>query len=330
MAAVAVAVAMGCGGSGAGPDGAPGLVDGAPADAADTPGDAAPGDAAGSDGGGDQPDAGSDSTYRNSLSVCWTDATCDRVMAIAHGGMWDALSVPYDSDAAIAAAYDAGFEGVKIDVRITSDGVPVIAHSSPIEIYESLDCAGQRIEEMTAAEVTGCHRLPSDTETFQRLEDVLEYLRGKMVAQLCVKRSVDYAATIADVLAWGAEDFAFLEISTAELQDQIPGIANSDQVYYLINVASDLSRIDVLIDTIANPRAFMYEMDPTVDLGDLVATRLHPAGVRAFTYDSSTTLSVDQIVAYYDQGYDVVSSQAADNGVTARIQVNQAHGVSPP
>lgn len=320
-------VALGCGDGGPamGADAAVAGIDATLIDAS-----ALPVDAAHADGGGGSADAGSGLTYRNSLSICWTDASCQRVMAIAHGGMWDATNAPYDSDAAIAAAYAAGFEGVKIDVRITSDGVPVISHSSPIEVYESLDCSGQKIEEMTAAEVTSCHRFPSSTETFQRLEDVLEYLRGKMVAQLTVKRSVDYAATIAHVLAQGAENFAFFEVSTGELQNQIPTISGGDQVYYLINVASNLSEVDVLIDTIANPRAFMYEFDPDVDLGDLVATRLHPAGVRAFTYDSSPTMSVAQAEAYYNQGHDVVSSQADDNGVTARIHINENRGVTPP
>jgi len=49
------------------------------------------------------------------------------------------------------------------------------------------------MEDMTAAEVTACNRFPSMTETLQRLDDVLEYLRGKLIAQLTVKRSSDYA-----------------------------------------------------------------------------------------------------------------------------------------
>lgn len=269
-------------------------------------------------------------TYRDSLSVCWTDAACKRVMAVAHGGEWSALGAPYDSNAAIAAAYARGIDGVKIDVRVTKDNVPVLSHSSPIKLYESLDCVNKKIEDMLAAEVTACHRFPSGTETFQRLDAVLDYLRGKMVAQLTVKRPVDYARTIQEVLARHAEDYAFLEIDTSELQTLIPKIAGSDRVYYLINVASNLSAIDVLLDTIKNPKAFMVEIDPGVAIGSLVSTRLHPAGVRAFIYDSNGLLTPGQLKAYYDQGFDVVSSNQARNGVTARQQVNTARGVTPP
>jgi len=274
------------------------------------------------------PDAGS---YRSSLAVCWTDATCQRVMAIAHGGAWDLGQKPYDSDAAIAAAYAIGVDGVKIDVRVTKDDVPVIAHSSPIEIYESIDCFNKKIEEMTAAQVVKCHRFPSTTETFQRLDDVLSYLRGKMVTQLCVKRPEDYGRTIAEIQALKAEDFAFIELgSTSDLQNIIPTLPGSSAVWYLVNVETNVAEVDTIVGTIKNPRAFMVEFDPSVAVASITSTKLHPANVRSFTYDSSLTASVQQIVAYFNGGYDVVSAQTAANAVQARIQVNQARGISPP
>ncbi len=220
-------------------------------------------------GGGIGVDASFAHTYRNSLGVCWTDASCPRVLAVAHGGAWNLNNVPYDSNGAIKAAYADGVDGVKLDVRVTKDNVPVIAHSSPIMGYESMACAGDRIEEMTAAQVTACPRFPTTNEHFQRLDDVLDYLRGKMVVQLTVKLSSDYARTIQQVLEQQAQDFAFLEISTSDLQNLIPKIPGSDRIYYLINVGSDLPQVDTLLGTIQNPRAFMYEFDPGVDVSTL-------------------------------------------------------------
>ncbi|MEO6954316.1 MAG: glycerophosphodiester phosphodiesterase family protein [Polyangia bacterium] len=289
----------------------------APADAQAAPGDAqAPGD------GG--------ATYRNSLGTCWTDASCKRVLAVAHGGAWDSKTKPYDSNAALAAAFADGNDGVKIDVRVSADGIPVIAHSSPILYYESLDCINKKIETMTAAEVTACHRFPSTTETFQRLDDVLGYLRGKMVVQLCVKVPDDYARTIAEIHAQAAEDFAFIEVDTPQrFETLIPTLPGADTVYYVINVASTLSDIDGLLAT-NNPRGFMYEIDPGVAIGTLVADRLHPAGVRAFIYDNAPAPTVAQLHAHYDEGYDVVSSQSGPIGVQARVEENTARGVTPP
>jgi len=276
----------------------------------------------------EQIDAGPQGTYRTSLSVCWNDPGCPRALAIGHGGLWNTSDKPYDSDAALEAAYDLGADGVKIDVRVTADNVPIIAHSSPIELFESFDCYDQKIEEMTAAEVTACHRAPSNSETFQRLDDVLGYLRGKMVAQLTVKRSEDYARTIEEVLALGAEDFAFIEISLSDLQTQIPTIAGSDSVYYVINLQSRVDEIDPLIAT-NNPRAIMAEFDPDIELGDLVATKLHPAGIRTFTYEDAKLASEGDFQSLFETGYDVVSANDAAV-VSARIKVNQDRGVTPP
>ncbi len=269
-------------------------------------------------------------SWRSSLSICWTDADCPRVMAIGHGGLWNISSAPYDSDAAITAAYDGGMDGVKIDVRVTSDNVPVIAHSSPIEIWESLDCSGDRIEEMTADEVTACHRFPSTSETFQRLDDVLEYLRGKMVVQLCVKEETDYERTIEQILAQGAEDFAFIELSTSDLQNIVPTLPENESVYYLVNVGSNLAEVDTIIDVIQNPRGFMVEIDPDVDIGDLTDSRIHPAGLRTFTYQDAELATVSQLQALFEKGFDVVSANSGANAVQARINVNQARGVDPP
>jgi hypothetical protein len=285
----------------------------------------------GGDGAIDAPEAPGDvGDYRTSLTACWTDAMCPRVLAVAHGGSWDAATTPYDSNAALAAAFAAGDDGVKIDVRVTADNIPVIAHSSPIEIYESLDCANQKIEEMTAAQVTGCHRFPSSSENFQRLDDVLGYLRGRMVVQLCVKEAADYARTITEIHALGAEDFAFIEVANpGELATLIPTLPGADTVWYLVNVASQLAAIDDLL-ALGNPRAFMYEIDPGVAIGSLVADRLHPAGVRAFIYDDAASPTVGQLQAHYAAGFDAVSSQSGPKGVQARVAVNTARGVTPP
>lgn len=143
-------------------------------------------------------------------------------MAVAHGGSWDVSTRPYDSNASLIAAYAADDDGVKIDVRITSDNVPVISHSSPLEIYESLDCANRKIEEMTAAEVTGLPPVPVDVRDLPAARRRPRLRARQDDRQLCVKRAVDYARTIAEVHALGAEDFAFIEINASELGTLIP------------------------------------------------------------------------------------------------------------
>ncbi|MGH7330487.1 MAG: hypothetical protein ACREJX_19230, partial [Polyangiaceae bacterium] len=115
----------------------------------------------------------------------------------------------------------------------------------PIQSYESLDCQGDKIEEMTVAQVTACHRLPS-SETFQRLDDTLDRLRGKLVAQLCVKVNTDFGRTIQEVLAKNAQDFAFIEVNAGDYP-LIPPLSGSNHVYYLVNVASTLADVDTVL-----------------------------------------------------------------------------------
>ena len=130
--------------------------------------------------------------WKTSLRVCWTDVGCQRALAMAHGGLWDTSSAPYDSNAALAATHAADFDAVKIDVRITSDDVPVVAHSSPLNWYESLDCTGLVIENSTAAQVTACHRFPSSSETFQRLdEDALAALVARGSRRTSMRHCLD-------------------------------------------------------------------------------------------------------------------------------------------
>jgi hypothetical protein len=273
-------------------------------------------------------DAGNPNAYvRGSLSGCWRNVNCPRVFSIAHGGSWTS-SIPYDSNAAIAASYADGTDGVKIDVRVTSDDVPVISHSSPLEIYESIDCYNRVIETSTAAQVTACHRVPSTTEKFQRLDDVLNFLRGKMVVQLTVKRTVDFARTIREVHALGAEDFAFLEVNVGDLP-MVAALPGASTVFFVVNVGSTPADADLVVDA-GFPNAFIVEFDPPVDVGPIATQKLHPNGFRSFTYTNAPSPSVAELKALFDKGYDVVSSQNGPNGVAARQQVNNARGFSPP
>jgi hypothetical protein len=98
--------------AGASPDGSPGTTDDgglpeanvADAQAMDAANDSASGSA----------------TYRNSLSVCWTDAACPRALAISHGGDWTVSGNPYDSNAALEAAFA---NGADVSANVTANDV---------------------------------------------------------------------------------------------------------------------------------------------------------------------------------------------------------------
>ena len=273
-------------------------------------------------------------TWRDSLKICWTDLSCKRAFVISHGGDWSIGDFPYDSQGAFQRAADKGADGIKTDVHVTKDNVAVVAHSSPIETWESTECAGQLIEEMTANEVTACKLFPSDTQTYQRLDTVLEWARGKVVIMLTVKESVDFPRAIQTVIEHNALDYVFLETGLGDLQNAVTKSADWQKSWYNASVSSE-AELDTVINTVKSPRvAFLeinvdYQKAQNDKMADLLKNKIHPAGMRGFV----STISLPEIAnhkALWDAGFDVIMTYNLDNAMAARTAVNTARGVSPP
>lgn len=276
------------------------------------------------------PPAPSAPNYYNSLSTCWTDAGCARAMVVSHGGDWDIKS-PYDSRAAFVRAVQRGADGIKGDLRVTADNVAVITHSSPIQIYESTDCAGKYIEQMTAAQVTSCHMLGTQ-EKFQRVDSLLKWARGRTVVMLDVKVPSDLPRAIAVGVENGAQDDLFLEVHSGDFLGIVVGAPGWEQLHYLVWLDSpaDAQRV---IAAMHVAQAFMYEMLPSypgTDMRTFIDGTLHPAGVRAFTSSDKNNPTVENHQALFDAGFDVVMTYDLTNALQVRTSVNTARGISPP
>jgi glycerophosphoryl diester phosphodiesterase len=87
----------------------------------------------------------------------------------AHRGLWDA-ALPENSLAAFHAAADAGV-GVELDVRLTSDEVPVVFHDASLQ---RMCNHRERIDRIAAAELSGWP-LP-DGSTIPTLASVLDIM----------------------------------------------------------------------------------------------------------------------------------------------------------
>jgi len=286
-----------------------------------------------SDGGPAAVDGG---TWRTSIGNCWTDVACQRALIISHGGDWDVTlnpPVPYESFTAFQRAYDGGADAVKIDLRMTADHVAVAVHSSPLSFYESLDCSGMYIEQMTAAQVTQCHIFPSQ-ETFQRVDTLLNWARGKVLVMLTVKLSTDLAGGISTALANQGQDYVFFETNPTDMQVTIPDAGGWDQFHYVVNIG-DISDVSTML-RVNDPRAFAYEMTPTYvdagtsDISALIAHTLHPAGVKSFVMSDKNFPTLQNHLDLFNEGFDIIMTYNLANAVTARIQVDTARGISPP
>ena len=71
-----------------------------------------------------------------------------------------------------------------MDLRVSKDNVSMVMHSSPIEIYESIPCAGKRVEDTLAADLEKCTMALSN-QTFISVNTLLEWAAGKVIVSEC-------------------------------------------------------------------------------------------------------------------------------------------------
>ena len=268
--------------------------------------------------------------------ACWTYRSCKRVMTTAHGGEWN-LTFPYDSLPAFEKAYENGADAVKGDFRVSKDNIGVVMHSSPVEIWESLNCYGKQVEEMTAEECTSC-QMEITHYHFITVPYMLSWAENKVNVMLCVKESTDIPRAITTLIENDATHRAFLEVHVNDfLALETNGTPQWDQVYYVVecNTHDDIVRLINASDEIKK-RGFLVEFNdwkewPTSTLQDDIALA-ESAGFRSFaaTNDNAWRATVDDHLHLYKQGFDVAYTYNLTNAVTARREVNLIHGVVPP
>jgi glycerophosphoryl diester phosphodiesterase len=102
----------------------------------------------------------------------------DRPIVVAHRGA--SVEQPENTIAAFEAAIDAGADAIEFDVRLTSDGVPVVMHDP--DVSRTTDGEGL-VSSMTLAEIRG---LGAPT-----LDEALACLAGHAAADIELKNEPD-------------------------------------------------------------------------------------------------------------------------------------------
>jgi hypothetical protein len=252
---------------------------------------------------------------------------------------------------AFERAFDKGADCVKGDFRVAQDDVGVVAHSSPILYYESPQCMGKLIENMTSTEVTKCH-LTVTSQTYITVPHLLEWAEGKSIVMLCVKESRDIARAITTIIESNATDRTFLELRLGNLQSVV-NLPHYDQVcvclpltstlvlciepplqnrYYLAecNTASDITLV-LNLPPALRARVFAVEFEPVTCCGDSVAatrTLLHPVGIKALGVSgkfapsqSSQELLFTQYAMDIDYTYGLANAVSAVPMISALLSV---------
>lgn len=283
-------------------------------------------------------------TSLDSEGSCWTEGpSCNRVMTTVHGGDWGIEKTvdntttlfPYDSLPAFENAWRKGADSVKGDFRVTKDNIGMVMHSSPVELYESLNCWNKKVEEMTVEECKQCEMINPDYN-FISVPDMLSWAEGKVNVMFCVKENTDIPRAISTLMENNANHRAFLEVHVdAFLQTVSDVVPDWNNVYYVIEVGStdDIDRMLALSDELLKP-AFLFEFKdyktwPDIDVD---IQRVKDRGVRTMTMSAQNpvTATVQNHVDLFHAGFDVAYTYNTDNAMTARAQVNGENGVNPP
>ena len=209
-------------------------------------------------------------------------------------------------------------------------------HSSPIEFYESLNCWGQYVEKMTAAECEKCTMAVSDY-TFISVPTFLSWAVDKVNVMLCVKETADLPRAVSTLVENNATHRAFLEVGLGEflsLETNTP--AGWDQVYYVVNMGTS-DEVNRLLASSAQlqSRAFLIEFNNWSEWGGTLTqdiANVKNAGHRtmAATKDSPIGATVQNHLDIYASGIDVAYTYNLGNAVEARMEVNTARGLTPP
>ena len=113
-------------------------------------------------------------------------------------------------------------------------------HSSPIEVYESVNCYGKYVEEMTADECTTQCRMEATDFTFTSASQLLAWADNKINVMFCVKETRDIARAIEVLIENNATHRAFLELRLNNLLNvEKENIVNWEKVFYVVELSNN-------------------------------------------------------------------------------------------
>ena len=279
--------------------------------------------------------------WRSALDAadsCWNvpaEGACNRALTIVHGGDWN-IEYPYDSKPAFERGFTNQADVVKGDLRVNKENICMVMHSSPIEIYESLNCYKKKVEEMTTAECESCKMEITDY-TFISVPELLAWSLDRVNVMFCVKEQRDIPRAISTLVENNATHRAFLELDIHLIVQAAEGKTPMwDQVFYIAEAGSpaDVQLLAAQPAAIYS-RCILVEFHNWKTWGPTLSSDIalvHKVGLRAVgvTTDNSLQATKQQHLDIWHAGFDVVYTYNLGNAVEARVEVNTERGLPSP
>lgn len=116
--------------------------------------------------------------------------------------------------------------------------VGMVMHSSPIEWYESPECHGDIVENMSTSECEEC-KMAISNYTFISASELLQWSKSMINVMFCIKEESDLSIAIETVIQENATSRVFLEVGSGVLtRAALNNIPNWEKVYYIVEISS--------------------------------------------------------------------------------------------
>lgn len=257
--------------------------------------------------GGAKNNAGSDGTPTPSLQYD------KRIETVGHRGATHIA--PEDTMASISAAYHMGYDGVEMDVRFTSDGVPILMHDATVDRTTSqtgnvsdlslatIQSSSYEVGSWFEGRFAGC-RVP-------KLEDVLDFCRGRFRRlHLEIKEAISDAE--ADLLVEMVEDKELVNeaIFISFNRDALAKIKARNSGIGIGYINSSLAELDE-IEAFSGPKYCSFT-DAVLGANAGIVQTARSMGIEPF---GKATNTWEEAQALIDLGYRCIQS---DNGTMVK------------
>jgi len=242
-------------------------------------------------------------------------------LIVAHEGA-SSLRIPANSLASFQRAAALGADAMELDVRFSSDAEPFVFHDEEITFFRSPGCAGRVVSQTASAELARCTLLPSLSQKILPLEALVRWARGRTMLQIDVK-DLEAIAPLVDCLRrLDALSFSYLSLTAWHAAQHKDVLGRCPDLRLSLRLRT-VKQLEAVLAGDRLPQVFMVEIDGHLDrpvspdeLKGWIA-RLHSAGLKVMASGDKVLASTRCQLQLLSQGYDVVLSYAAPNGVEA-------------
>ena len=216
------------------------------------------------------------------------DGTAPRFKIVAHRGV--TARAPGNTMAAFRAAAELGADAIELDVRLSSDGVPMVHHNWYIDENETRPICGLTALQLRSEKVTDSRADMSRRHPIPTLEDVLREFARRISLEIEIKGPEPEApALVASVLKDFAVPWSSVEITSfhptllTAIRDLCPEVATA----YLFPLSEPWMHLDVVAYAALHgarlSKADAVHLHPN-QLSDEVAATIRSGGIEVHAH----------------------------------------------